>query len=66
MLVNTSQKNKGEVFESHKKEFREIFVQLEVLDKQRVEINANINSNIGPFSHIVASVSGDASKSEFY
>ena len=50
MLVHTSQKNKGEVFEKHRKEFQEIFGPLETLEKQRVEVNATITTNIGPFA----------------
>jgi len=43
MAVNQQTKNKGDVYEAQKKEFKEIFTQLETLDKQRVEINATIS-----------------------
>ena len=66
MGVHQSQKSKGEVYEGFKKDFKDIFTQLEVLDKQRVEVNGNIEANIGPFSHICAQVTGDSSKAEFY
>lgn len=54
IAVNSAQKNKGDVFEKHKAEFREVFSQMEPLEKQRLEANASIQTNIGPFSHIVA------------
>jgi len=66
MAVHLLSKNKVDVYESQKKEFKEIFTQLEVLDKQRVEINSTISANIGAFSHIVAKVSGESEKSDFF
>lgn len=66
MGVHQSQRSKGEVYEAFKKEFKDLFIQLEISDKQKVEVNANIEASIGPFSHICAQVTGDSSKSEFY
>lgn len=54
MTVHLVKKSKGDVYEQEKNEFKNVFLQLEVLEKQRQEVNAGIQANIGPFSHIVA------------
>lgn len=66
MLVNSGQKNKGEVFEKHKSEFKQIFDQLQPLEKKRAEINKTISDNIGQFAQISAQVSYDTSKADFF
>jgi len=37
MLVNSSQADKGTVFEKHSNEFKQIYAPLEELDKKRAE-----------------------------
>lgn len=50
MNVNQSLAQKGDVFEKHKKEFKEIYVPLEILDKKKAELNGVITQNMGAFS----------------
>lgn len=50
MAVNSGVKSKGEIFQKHQAEFREIFTQAEILEKKRIELNHQIAQNIGQFS----------------
>ncbi len=62
ILVNQSAKQKGEVFEKHKTEYKAIFEQMQPLEKQRVETNGQISQLIGEFGHLVAQLNNDPSK----
>ena len=66
IAVNSGTKNKGDVFEKSKGEFRIIFEQIQALDKQRIDINQAITNNIGAFSQILSSVNNDPSKAQFF
>ncbi len=66
MLVNLGQAEKGTVYEQFKAEFRQIFTQLEVFEKQTAEVKSTIQSNSAAFNQLVNSTSNDPSKQQFY
>jgi hypothetical protein len=62
MSVNTSQAEKGTIFEKHIKAFREIYQPITELEAKRNEVQAGITANIGAFSALVSSTQSDQGK----
>ncbi|CDW88356.1 programmed cell death 6-interacting protein [Stylonychia lemnae] len=65
--VHQGLQEKGTVFEKYKQEFRQIFSQLETIEKQRMELNQQIEVNMHEFNQIKAQGSGQNSETQdFY
>jgi hypothetical protein len=60
--VNSSQAQKGTIFEKHKAEFKTVLAQHEESDKKIVETNAVITNNIGAFGQLIQSAKNDPQK----
>lgn len=56
--VHQGLQEKGHVFEKYKGEFRQIFAELETIEKQRMEINQQIEVQMHEFNQIKAIGSG--------
>jgi len=66
MLVHAGQAEKGTVFEKHINEFRQVYSEIETLEKKRAETQAVITANMGAFSQLVSASQGDTAKTQFY
>ena len=62
IAVNLGTKQKGEVFEKHRAEFRAILASHEDADKRRAESISQIQTNIGQFGQLISSAQNDPSK----
>lgn len=66
MSVNSSQAEKGTMFEKHIKIFRDIYAPLSELEAKRAEVQQSITANIGAFSAVVSATQSDQGKQQFY
>jgi hypothetical protein len=66
MLVHSSQREKGAVFEKLLNEFKQTYAPLEDLEKKKAEVQNTITQNMGPFSSLVSATQSDAGKTQFY
>ncbi len=62
MTVYTGQAEKGTIFEKHLGEFKQVYSELETLEKKRAETQSVITSNMGAFSQLVSASQGDTAK----